>query len=106
MLADIKNLTLNIYREWNPLVTIKTFLLNIETQQVFVTAGHPFHTYLLIEAALSSIKDTCQFKDKLQEYAMLYPDSTLVQWHQFKCFWIEKDADYEQNYQQYRRQYK
>ena len=80
MPADIKNLTLNIYKEWNPSVPIETFLLNIETQQVFaMKAGRPFHKYLLTEAALSCIKDTRQFKDKLCKYARLYPDSTLVQ---------------------------
>ena len=80
MPADIKILTLNIYKEWNPSIPIETFLLNIETQQVFATkAGRLFHTYLLIEVALSCIKDTCQFKDKLREYARLYPDSMLVQ---------------------------
>ena len=60
-------------------------------------AGRPFHMYLLIEAALSCIKDTHQFKDKLREYARLYPDSTLIQWHQFKRFWIEKYAEYERD---------
>ena len=72
MPAGIKILTLNIYKEWYPSIPIETFLLNIKTQQVFATkAGHPFYTYLLIEAALSCIKDTCQFKDKLHEYARL-----------------------------------
>ena len=73
MPANIKILTLNIYKEWNPSITIETFLLNIETQQLFATkASCPFHTYLLIEAVLSCMKDTCQFKDKLCEYARLY----------------------------------
>lgn len=77
MPADIKNLTLNIFKEWNPSFPIETFLFNIETQQVFATkAGCPFHVYLLIEAALSCIKDMRQFKDKLREYARQFPDST------------------------------
>eukprot|EP00804_Cyclotella_cryptica_P030452 CCRYP_008526-RA/>CCRYP_008526-RA protein AED:0.71 eAED:0.41 QI:0/0/0/1/1/1/2/0/324 len=96
MPTDIKNLTLLLYKEWNPSTPVETFLSNIETQQVFATkSGHPFHTYLLIEAALSVIKDTRQFKDELREYARLHPDPTLVQWHQFKRFWIEKFAEYE-----------
>jgi hypothetical protein len=96
--ADIKNLTLLLYKEWNPSTPVESFLLNIETQQVFATkAGRPFHTYLLIEAALSVIKDTRQFKDELREYSRLHPDPTLVQWHQFKRFWIEKYAEYERD---------
>eukprot|EP00804_Cyclotella_cryptica_P001830 CCRYP_018403-RA/>CCRYP_018403-RA protein AED:0.65 eAED:0.23 QI:0/0/0/1/1/1/2/0/799 len=96
--ADIKNLTLLLYKEWNPSTPIEAFLLNIETQQVFATkAGRPFHTYLLIEAALSVIKDTRQFKDELREYNRLHPDPTLIQWHQFKRFWIEKHAEYERD---------
>eukprot|EP00804_Cyclotella_cryptica_P013523 CCRYP_017243-RA/>CCRYP_017243-RA protein AED:0.41 eAED:0.30 QI:0/0/0/1/1/1/5/0/1642 len=84
--------------EWNPSTPIETFLLNIETQQVFATkAGHPFHTYLLLEVALSVIKDTRQFKDELREYNHLHLDPTLVQWHQFKRFWIEKYAEYERD---------
>ena len=80
MLADIKNFTLNIDKEWNPSIPIWTFLLNIKIQQVFATkAKHPCHTYFLIEVALSCIKDTCQLKDELHEYARLYPDLTLVQ---------------------------
>ena len=59
MPVGIKILTLNIYKEWNPSVPIETFLLNIKTQQVFATkASCPFHMYLLIEVALSCIKDT------------------------------------------------
>jgi hypothetical protein len=96
--ADIKNLTLNLYKEWNPSVPIESFLLNIETQQVFATkAGRPFHQYLLIEAALNSIKDTRQFKDELREWNRDNPDSTLVQWHNFKRFWIDKYAEYERD---------
>ena len=80
MPANIKNLTLNIYKAWNPSIPIETFLLDIKTQQVFATkAGRPFLVYLLIEVAFSCIKNTHQFKDKLREYARLYPDSTLIQ---------------------------
>ena len=95
---DIKNLTLNLYKEWNPSTPIESFLLNIETQQVFATkASRPFHPYLLIEAALSVIKQTRQFKDELKEYAKEHPNSTLTQWHQFKRFWIEKYEEYERD---------
>eukprot|EP00956_Cyclotella_meneghiniana_P012367 scaffold17598_cov22-Cyclotella_meneghiniana.AAC.1 len=95
---DIKNLTMNLYKEWNPSEPIETFLLNIETQQVFATkAGRPFHTYLLLEAALSAIKNTRQFKEELKEWNKDYPNTTLVQWHQFKSFWIKKYEEYERD---------
>ena len=54
--------------------------------------------YLLIEAGLSCIKDTHKFKDKLRKYARLYPDLMLVEWHQFKRFWIKKYAEYENDH--------
>eukprot|EP00956_Cyclotella_meneghiniana_P004488 scaffold5541_cov43-Cyclotella_meneghiniana.AAC.1 len=89
---------MNLYKEWNPSEPIETFLLNIETQQVFATkAGRPFHTYLLLEAALSVIKNTRQFKDELKEWNRDHPNSTLVQWHQFKSFWIKKYEEYERD---------
>ena len=90
---------MNLYKEWNPSEPIESFLLNIETQQVFATkAGRPFHTYLLIEAALSAIKNTRQFKDELKEWNKDHPNSILVQWHQqFKSFRIKKYEEYERD---------
>jgi hypothetical protein len=54
---DIKNLTFNLYKDWNPASPIENFFLNIETQQVFATrAARPFQTYQLVEAALAVIR--------------------------------------------------
>ena len=55
----------------------------------------PFHRNSLIEAALASIKATHQFKDKIRKYTSPHPNCTLVPWHQFKLFWIEKYTEYE-----------
>jgi hypothetical protein len=94
----IQNLNLNLYSEWNPADPIESHLLNIETQQVFATkARRPFYTYQLIEASLATITKTRQFKDELKEFTRLHLDTTLLQWHVYKNFWINKYADYERD---------
>jgi hypothetical protein len=95
---DIQNLNLNLYTEWNPADPIESHLLNIETQQVFATkARRPFYTYQLIEASLAIITKTRHFKEELKEFTRLHPDTTLIQWHVYKDFWIRKYADYERD---------
>jgi len=97
-LNDQKDIHTNLYKPWNPSVPIETFMLNIENQQVFGTkAGKPFHVYQLIDAALLVIKQTGVFKDELKEWNTAHPDSSVVHWHVFKRFWIEKYAEWENN---------
>ena len=96
--ADLRSISENIYKPWNPASPIEEFILNIETQQVFATkAMRPWHTYQLIDAALSIIRDTRQFRDEMREWSKLYPDSAAVQWHQFKAWWIEAYAAWERD---------
>lgn len=38
-----------------------------------------------------------QFRDELREWNRDNPDSTLVQWHNFKRYLIEKYAEYERD---------
>jgi hypothetical protein len=96
--SDLRNISENIYKPWNPATPIEEFILNLETQQVFATkAQRPWHTYQLIDAALSVIRDTRQFREEMREWARLHPDSAAVQWHVFKKWWIEAYAVWERD---------
>jgi hypothetical protein len=96
--SDLRNISEKIYKPWNPATPIEEFILNLETQQVFATkAQRPWHTYQLIDAALSVIRDTRQFREEMREWARLHPDSAAVQWHVFKNWWIEAYAAWERD---------